>query len=420
MGFPDELSAAVGARADWAQDLLCRLISFRSTTGREGGLQEHLGRVLSELGFGPRLVPIPASIAGDPDHTPGPEPADYSGRPNLVAAIPGEGGGRSVILNTHVDVVPAPDDLFEAKKEGGSIRGRGACDAKGQVVTVILALAALRSLGLRLRGAVEAQFVIEEEAGGNGSLALIAGGRRADAAVVFEPTGLRVHPSNRGAAWFRLSVSGRPVHMGRHSEGVSALDEFVGLHAVMKGYEAHLREVSAGYPGYPDEPSPVVVNFGRVRAGDWPSTLPGECLAEGGIAYLPNRTSKAIEEEVRAWIESKATPWAREHSRFELAGLRNEAFETPADNPAVQAFRRAAESVLGPRELTGWVASCDARLFFHRAKMPTIVFGPGDLGLAHSLDERIDFGQIVKGAEVLGRFLADWCGVAGREENNGR
>ncbi len=415
MGFPEEFSAAIGSRAQWAEGLLCRLIAFRSTTGREGGLQDFLAGVLSEMGLGPLLLPIPDSIIDDPDYTPVPGMTGYAGRLNVIAGMEGAGGGRSVILNTHTDVVPGPDELFEARSTNGVVRGRGSCDAKGQVVTVLLALAALRGLGVRLRGDVEAQFVIEEEVGGNGTLALVAGGRKADAAVVLEPTSLRLHPSNRGAAWFRLTVAGRSVHMGRQSEGVSALDEFIGVATILKRYEADLRRISAGTPGYPDDPSPVVVNIGLVRAGDWPSTLPGDCVAAGGIAYLPNRAARQIEDEVRARIRAEGSPWARDHVRFELSGLRNEAFETPAEHPSVRAFRRAAESVLGPMELMGWAASCDARLFSHRAKMPTLVFGPGDLGLAHSLDERVDLGEILKAADVLGRFLADWCGLAGQE-----
>ena len=415
MGFAEGLSAAVTARADWARDLLCQLIAFRSTTGAEGAVQEYLAGFLSSLGFPARPAPVDESIVEDPDYTAVPGHKGYRGRPNVIMDVAGAGGGRSVILNSHTDVVPGPDGMFEAKSENGIIYGRGACDAKGQVVTILLALAALRDLGVRLRGNVEAQFVIEEEAGGNGSLAVLAGGRLADAAVVFEPTGLGVHPANRGAAWFRLSVAGRSVHMGRYREGVSAFDEMIGLVAILKRYEAYLRDASKGYPGYPDDPSPVVVNVGRVRAGDWPSTLPGEAVAEGGIAFLPNRNARRIEEEVRARIAAEATPWAREHARFELAGLRNEAFETPAGHPAVLSFHRAAESVLGPQELKGWVASCDGRLFFHRGGMPTIVFGPGDLGLAHSLDERIEMEDILSAAAVLATFLVDWCDVEGKE-----
>jgi acetylornithine deacetylase len=373
MGFEDRLGPILSGHADWARDVLCRLIEFRSTPGAEEGVQTFLFDLLSHEGFPARLAPIEDTITADPDYTPVPGHESYQGRPNVLVTLAGAGGGRSAIVNTHTDVVPAPDRMFAATMDHSIVSGRGACDAKGQVVTLLLALSALRDLGLRLDGDVEAQFVIEEEAGGNGSLSTIVGGRRADAAVVLEPTGLAVRSANRGAAWFRLTVLGRSAHMGRYREGVSAFDELLDLIPLLKDYEATLREASRGTPGFPDDPSPIVVNIGRVRAGDWPSTVPGESVAEGGIAFLPNRTARRIEEEVQALIKAE-----------------------------------------------GWNASCDARLFFHRGGMPTLVFGAGDLGQAHSLDERIDMGDIVRAAEVLARFLARWCGAGGKEQGHAR
>ncbi|MGZ5424258.1 MAG: M20/M25/M40 family metallo-hydrolase [Candidatus Aminicenantales bacterium] len=418
MGFEDGLRPFLNGQADWARDILCRLIEFRSTPGAEDGVQAFLFDLLSSAGFPARPVSIDEAITADPDYTPVPGHESYRGRPNILVTLEGAGGGRSAIVNTHTDIVPAPDGMFTATTENALVRGRGACDAKGQVATLLLTLRALRELGIRLDGDVEAQFVIEEEAGGNGSLSAIAGGQRADAAVVLEPTGLVVRSANRGAAWFRLSVAGRSVHMGRYREGVSAFDELLGLIPLLKDYESGLREASKGTPGFPDDPSPVVVNIGRVRAGDWPSTVPGECVAEGGIAFLPNRTARRIEAEVQVLIRDRATPWAREHARFELTGLRNEAFETPAGHPAVRAFRDTAAEVLGPHPAEGWNASCDARLFFHRGGMPTLVFGAGDLGHAHSLEERIDMGDIIQAAEVLAKFLVRWCGAGGKEQGH--
>ena len=420
MGFEEGLRSFLNGHVDWGHDVLCRLIEIRSTPGAEESIQAFLFDLLSRSGFPTRLAPIEDTIIADPDYTPVPGHESYRGRPNILVTLAGAGGGRSAIVNTHTDVVPAPDGMFAATTDHGIVHGRGACDAKGQIVTLLLALRALRDLGVRLEGDLEAQFVIEEEAGGNGSLSAISGGRRADAAVVLEPTGLVPHSANRGAAWFRLTVEGRSVHMGRYREGVSAFDEMLGLVPLLKDYEATLREASRGTPGFPDDPSPVVVNIGRVRSGDWPSTVPGDCVVEGGIAFLPNRTARRIEEEIRALIRDRATPWARDHSRFALSGLRNEAFETPAGHPAVRAFRAAAEEVLGPRPAEGWNASCDARLFFHRGGIPTLVFGAGDLSLAHSLDERIDMGDIVRAAEVLAKFLARWCGAGGKEQGHAR
>ena len=415
-----DLMDSLRERGDWARDLLCRMIEFPSTTGAEGDVQEFLGGVLSGLGFPARLVPIDESIVHDADHTPVPGHESYRGRPNILVDLAGTGGGRSAILNTHVDVVPGPDGLFSPRVEGETIQGRGACDAKGQVVTVLLALSALKGLGIRLKGDVQAQFVIEEEAGGNGSLAVLLGGNRADVAVVLEPTGLTARSANRGAVWFKLGVTGRSVHMGRYREGVSAVDEMAGLLPLLKEYEAFLRSASKGQAGFPDDPSPVVVNVGRIRGGDWPSTVPGECVVEGGIAFLPNRTIPEILAEVSARLEAKAGTWARKHYVFEQAGLHNEAFATPADHPAVRLFRQVAEATDGRQGLAGWDASCDGRLFFHRGGMPTIVFGAGDLCYAHSSIEQVRMNDILIAAGTIARFLVDWCGVEGQEDDHAR
>lgn len=407
-------------QSDWAGDLLGRLIAFPSVPGSEAAIQAALLEILAADGLAATAVPVDGAIVDDPDHTPVEGSPGYEGRPNVHVRLAGAGGGRSVIVSTHSDVVPGPAGMFEAAISEGIVRGRGACDAKGQIVTALLALRALRELGLKLDGDVEVQFVIEEEAGGNGTLAALRAGRRADAAVVLEPTGLVPRSANRGAAWFKLTVEGRSVHMGRYHEGLSAFDEFVGLLPLLRGYETALRQASKGTAGFPDEPSPVVLNIGRVQAGDWPSTVPGRCVVEGGIAFLPNRTARRIEAEIRDLILAQATPWAREHARFELAGLRNEAFETPPDHPAVGAFRQAAEDVLGPRPAQGWNASCDARLFFHRGGMPVLVFGAGDLRHAHALDEEIRLEDIARAAEVLVRFLVRWCGTGGKESEHVR
>ncbi len=415
-----DLMDSLRARGDWARDLLCRMIEFPSTTGAEGDVLEFLGGVLSSLGLPARLAPIEESIVHDADYTPVAGHESYRGRPNILVDLAGAGGGRSAILNTHVDVVPGPDGLFSPRIEGETIQGRGACDAKGQAVTVLLALSALKGLGIRLKGDVQAQFVIEEEAGGNGSLAVLLGGNRADVAVVLEPTGLTARSANRGAVWFKLGVTGRSVHMGRYREGVSAVDEMAGLLPLLKEYEAFLRSVSKGQAGFPDDPSPVVVNVGRIRGGDWPSTVPGECVVEGGIAFLPNRTIPEIMNEVGARLEAKAGAWARKHYTFEQAGLHNEAFSTPADHPAVRLFRQVAEATAGRQGLAGWDASCDGRLFFHRGGMPTIVFGAGDLGYAHSSIEQVRMNDILVAAGTIARFLVEWCGVEGQEDDYAR
>lgn len=414
----DNLQSYLESRTGEVESLLSELITFRSTVGEEHEVQSYFTEYLQRQGFTASLEAVDECIVDDPDYTFVPGHTSYAGRENLIVDIPGSGGGRSLIINSHSDVVPAPDEMFGARCEDGVIYGRGACDAKGQVVTLLLALQAIKDMGIRLKGDLQAQIVIEEEAGGNGALSVLRNGHRADAAVILEPTSLVVHPANRGAVWYKLSVSGKSVHMGKYWDGVNAVKEMMRLVRVLEEYEAFLRRESEGNPLFSFDPSPVNVNIGQISGGNWPATVAGDCTIEGGIAFLPNRRIKQIYDEVTQLIESKASHWAKEHCRFEFSRLHNEAFETPVDHPSVTGFLAAAGSVLGPQVPTGWIASCDARLFYHRGEMPTIVFGPGDLAHAHSLTERIKVEDILRAAEVLAHFIIDWCGVQNQEEKD--
>lgn len=406
------------SKTEETASLLCELIAHRSTVGQEHEVQSYLAQYLARQGFTASLETVDEDIVDDPDYTFVPGHTSYAGRENLIVDIPGSGGGRSLIVNSHSDVVPAPEEMFEARREDGVVYGRGACDAKGQVVTLLLALQTIRDLGIRLKGDLQAQIVIEEEAGGNGALSILRHGHRADAAVILEPTSLVVHPANRGAVWYRLSVSGKSVHMGKYWEGVNAVKEMMGLVGILEEYETYLRRESEGNPLFPFDPSPVNVNIGQISGGNWPATVAADCTIEGGIAFLPNRRIKQIYDEVREFIESGASDWAKEHYKFEFSRLHNEAFETPVDHPSVQGFLSAAGPVIGNQTPTGWIASCDARLFYHRGQMPTIVFGPGDLAHAHSLTEQVRIEDILRAAEVLVRFIIDWCGVQKQEEKD--
>ncbi len=395
-----------------AEELLCKLIEFKSTAGNEPEVQEFLKSFLEENGLHPEYSSINESISSDSDYTFVPGHISYAGRNNIVLNIKGSGGGRSLIINSHSDVVPAPEEMFKPKIENGCVFGRGACDAKGQVVAMLLPLLALKESGAELKGDLQIQIVIEEETGGNGSLSLLLGGSRADAAVILEPTNLKVHPANRGAVWFKLAVSGKSVHMGEYWNGVNAIKEMVKLIGILERYETYLQEESAGNPLFPSKPSPVNVNIGHIKGGEWPSMVAGECFIEGGIAFLPNRRIKEIYNEVKSRIEAEAGEWAKNNFTFEFTRLHNEAFETPVDHPAVQVFLSSAEPYCGAQQPTGWNASCDARLFYHKGGMPTIVFGPGELSNAHSLQENIKISDILKASKVLFGFIANWCGVS--------
>lgn len=406
-----DITGLIEKRSDAAVDLLSRLISFRSTVGNERDVQLFLADQLSALGFDPDIMPIHPGIESDEDYTLVPDHKGYEGRPNVVLNVPGTGGGKSVILCTHLDVVPGGDELFDPKVDGDIIKGRGACDAKGHVVTALLALQALRDAGIKLRGDVTTQFVIEEEVGGNGALSAILDCPKADGVVVLESTDYKVFPANRGAVWFKLSIEGKTTHMGRWKNGVSAIDEMIDAIRILKDYEKKLVEGSMGDPMFPDVEGCVKVNIGQINGGEWPSMVPGQCTIEGGVGFLPNKSLADIRNEVRRAIEENASEWTKTHYSLEFKRLHNAAYAIPAEHPLATAMYDAVKSQGIESEVTGWTASCDARLYWHRGKMPTVVFGAGSVSHAHAVDEQISVKDIKTAAGILAEFLIRWCGV---------
>jgi acetylornithine deacetylase len=410
------LSARLDARLGEAVRLLEELIAIPSLSGEEQGAAACVERALEGIGIVPERAKIPASIRDDPDYSCPELNLSYEGRHNVFARVKGTGaeGGRSAIVQTHLDVVPGGDwaRAFDPETREGVVYGRGACDCKGQAVVLWLALASLKDAGIRLKGDALGQFVVEEEIGGNGALAAVLGGDRADCALILEPTEGQIHPANRGACWFRITLEGRPVHMGRKHEGISSFEMAVEVNRLLMEYERELISASANVPQFERYERPVQVNVGMVHAGDWPSMVPATCVMEGGIGFLPNRTMRSIQEDVARLLATHPDAWLREHHRLEFPKLHNDAYACDPNHSSALAMLAAAIAAGIPAEVFGWNVSCDARLYAHRGGMQTMVFGPGLVSVAHSEREHLAISDLRRGAEAVARFLMEWCGVA--------
>lgn len=408
-----EIKEAVEQNFRESVDFLKESMRFPSVSGEgEEGVQNFFREGFSFMGDA-KLVPLPADIKKDPEYTFGEKDLDYSKRHNLVLECPSSGGGRSLIINSHCDVVPAKQwaEAFSPVEKDGFLYGRGACDAKGQVAVIYLALRVLKQLGVKLKGKLTAQVVIEEEVGGNGALALIRQGYKADGAVVLEPSGLKIYPANRGAVWFKLDVFGKSVHMGRITEGVSAIEKMCLLVRRMKDYEKKLIAESKGVPLFEKFKQPVQVNFGTIKGGGWPSMVCGEVSMEGGVGFLPNKDLALVKKELAGAIENCGDDWIAGHYKLSFPKLHNDAYAIPADHPLVEAMKSAeADSGVEPG-VEGFIASCDARLLNKVGGMPVVVFGPGKLEDAHSDSEKVETEHIKTAAEILVRTIINWCGA---------
>jgi len=406
------LRAAVQAHKDDAVALLCDLIGFPSTRGNEGPAMRYLAEVMAGVTDASDLTPVSDDLQKDPDYSFPLENFTYADQPNLRLFRRGGGGGKSLIINTHIDVVPSSptqEKPFEAQVKDGVVFGRGACDCKGQIAMLYLCLAALKDMGVTLKGDLIGHVVIEEECGGNGTLACIRGEDRADAAIVLEPSELKILPSIRCAVWFVTTCYGRAGHSGQAGRTVSALKEAIRAIDILEGYHDRLLAASKGHPLYDKWENPMPITFGQMAAGDWPAMAPNWATFKGVLGFLPTRTKEQVMQEMRDALKAEGGDWLPAHFEMDFI-YRHDCNEIPADHPIVRTLEGACRANGREPEITAMPASCDAWFYTHIIDVPTTVFGAGTLGVAHSAQEQIPVDDIVEGAEILARTLASWCG----------
>ncbi|GAG18148.1 unnamed protein product, partial [marine sediment metagenome] len=187
---PQDIRHAVAARAQDAQKFLCELIATPSLPGAESAVTELARDAFSPLAEVQRLQ-MSNSLREDKDYSDPVEGIEYEGRCNLRVCLPGSGRGRKLLFNAHLDTVPpsqGQQEPFRPRVENGLVYGRGACDDKGQVASMYLAMAAMKDLSVGLDGDLIVHLVAEEEVGGNGTLAMIRAGEAADGCIVLEPS----------------------------------------------------------------------------------------------------------------------------------------------------------------------------------------------------------------------------------------
>ena len=401
------LAETLAANLEPAVRLLNELTAIPSVRGQE----KEVGRVLLSriegLVDSAELVPIPDAIQNDPDYSFRLENFSYAGTANLRAKLKGLAAGKTVAFNTHLDVVPASpgqENPFVPRQSGGEIYGRGACDAKGQIATLWLVLKTLHDLKLKPGGNVSADFVVEEECGGNGTLQVVRNGLSADAAVILEPTDLQVAHLVRGAVWFEIRTTGKAGHSGSPESTRSALKTAVSVMEAVEHAREELLAVSRSVvPKVAAHPNPMPCTFGILQAGNWPAAAPAEAVMKGVFGFLPPFRRKDIQEE----LVQAVRPFAAD-IRFNM--LRSEPSFLPKDHPLVRTLLEAARDTGVPSQPAFMNASCDAWRYTEQLGMPAVVFGPGSLASAHAADERIAVEDIRKAALTLVAFIQKWSG----------
>jgi acetylornithine deacetylase len=399
-------------------ECLVELIALRSDGGHETPIQEHVAALMVRLGLEvdrweidlDRLRRHPAFGAElERDRALG-----------VVGRI-GGAGGRRLVLNGHVDVVPAGEAAlwsvppWQATRRDGRVYGRGSVDMKGGLCCALFAIHAIRAAGIDLAGTALLQSVVGEEDGGVGTLAAIERGHTGDAAIVLEPTELMIAPAQAGALNFRLTVPGRAAHGAFRTEGESPLDHFLPLYAAMRDFEA-ARNRDVADPLFAAYDVPYALCVGTLRSGIWASTVAESLVCEGRLGIAVSEQPDVVRRAFAGAIADAAArdTWLREHPPvLEWWGAQFEPAAIAADEPIVTTLAAAHRAVTGEAPtVRGMPYGADMRLLVRQGRTPTVLYGPGDVRRAHAPDEFVPIADLEIAARTLVRTIVRFCGVA--------
>lgn len=360
-------------------------------------------------------------------------------RPNLVGVIKGTDNGKSLIFNGHIDVVPPGPaeewkfkDPYSGKIEDGKLYGRGSCDMKGGVATQLMAAKALSRAGIKLKGDLILEAVVGEETMDHelGVTATVDRGYRADAAIVSEPSGpptsLAVVPVSPGVIRMNISVKGKTTHASVRREFTRAGGKYaeVGINAVEKGVyiiqSLQQLEHEWGFTKKHDlfEPGHFTIHPGIIHGKsfdvDLPFVVSDYCDIQYAVWHHPSDSLEQVKEEILQHIHnaSQNDLWLRENPPKVEFVLHWPPFDVPVDHPVVQTMCNAHKEVTGKSaEIHGFVAVADAS-FLNIKGIPAIIYGPGSILVAHSIDEHVLVDDLITAAKSYAIMAMDWCGIA--------
>ena len=414
---------AVARHADDYIQLLADLVRRPSTLGHERPAQALIYRHARRMGLAAEMWALDLSqLTQHPTFA----PVDwgYAGRPNVSAVLSPLGeGGRSLVLNGHIDVVsPEPAhwwsyDPWGATIIDGRMYGRGAWDMKCGLVCALLAMQAVIDTGAELRGPVIFESVIEEECTGNGMLASRLRTGHVDGAIVTEPTGFVAQTATPGVVWFEVTVRGKPAYVGEAGKYENAVERAVALIGRLKPPMVEELNAAFSHPAYADRAQPLTLSVGKISGGDWPSNVPLECRFTCRMSYPIGWSFQQIQTFIEAHLERAASsdPWLSEslptvrYPGFRALGWEIDDTVGEPKSTLIQTLGRCHQATTHrPLERAAFVGTADARYFDLAAGEQAVYYGPTG-GNGHVPDEYVELDSIPEAARILARMIIAWC-----------
>ena len=412
-----KILAEIDANKEGAIAFLQRMVSIPSVTGDEAAIQKFVSDHMKSIGLS---VDMWETNWEELKKHPGYRPVErgYAGRPNIVGTLKGTGGGRSLLLNGHTDVIPVgkgegwSDDPWSAKIKNSRIYGRGSCDMKSGVAGHILAAEYLKKIGLTPKGDVMINVVIDEEVSGHGTLDTVIRGYHADAGISGETSDLAVQPACIGRIWFEIEIHGKPAGIQQRYLGVSGIDLGNRITKAVAELEA-TRIATITHPLYPSAIDSLPCIVGSFQAGGYPSAFPANCLLRGSIGTVPGEDHEGVKRSLVEKVAktADADPWMKDHSPVvRFVGYDAQASEIPRNHPIVETVSRCYTEVTGRQAvISGRQGAADTRFLNLYGKTPTVIFGPGSTAVMHADDEWVSIDDYMTAIKVMALSIYDWC-----------
>jgi acetylornithine deacetylase/succinyl-diaminopimelate desuccinylase family protein len=369
----------------------------------------------------------------------------FPGRPNLVGAFAGD-DARSLLLNGHIDVVPVGDrakwtvDPFGGDIKNGRIWGRGAIDMKSGVAASLAAIRAIQKAGYRPEGRIDFHVVVDEEAGGFGSIAAARRCALAKGGIITEPTWGKVLAAEGGLEWLRVTIPGKNAHSAwrynaiypqrdepdRLEPGVNAVDYAARFIEQLRELERDWATTKS-HPLLPPGVNSLHVGAVVIGSGPGPDGRPTilsnpaitpDCAAiDIDLKFLPQETKEQVRADFEAFVHHWAQQysWLREHPpriQWDLYGLHFPPLNTPPDHPLVKNIVSARRSMGKETEVSGFIAVCDAA-HYAGVGVPCIIYGCSGDGF-HAKDEYVDIESLVETTKVVADSIVAWCGASAK------
>jgi succinyl-diaminopimelate desuccinylase len=321
---------------------------------------------------------------------------------NVVANLPGRKKGKVLLLNGHIDVVPPGEgwtvDPFGGEIQGGKIYGRGTCDMKSGIASMMAAMIGFKRSGAEFDGEILFMGVADEETGSDfGTLWLLEKkfGNKADLAIVSEPTSLRIELGNRGLRWIDITVRGRASHAGRPHLGVNAIAYGAKLIEAI-----HAMRFSIRNDGF-EIPTPSI-SVTTIDGGAKVNIIPDRCTLAVDRRMMPGETTETVLGELKEVIDPVL---ALEKDLTIDVSVRPGSWDPyiiSRDEPIVRVLGESCREITGREPVLAGKGACtDASHIFHRLGIPTVLFGPGDEKLSHKVDECVSIDALCQGTEIF-------------------